>query len=126
MNQIINYPTSQSVPFKYNLPKHYKDDTLEAIEFTIQEDGVEVDLTGVTILMQFKKTAKSNTVFLQLEVGIGLTLTDPTNGLVTLDAFIPTLAVGTYIYDAQFTFPSGKVKSYFGGNLQIVQDVSRP
>lgn len=125
MDVTINYLNTQSTPVKYNFPKHYKGDTLDQINFTIQEDGTPVDLTGVQILTQFKVKAKDNTSVLQLSTASGLTLTDAANGIYSIDPFILDIKTGTYIYDAQFTFIDGRVKTYHCGNLPIVQDITR-
>lgn len=134
MDVQINYRANQTTPVVYNFSKHYKGDTLEDINFTIQEEDPNnlgtfnpVDLTDSTIIIQFKVTAKSNTAKLVLstEVGGGLIVTDAPNGIYQITGFVPELIAGTYLYDAQFTFIDGLVKTYHKGKIVVIQDVTR-
>lgn len=90
-------------------------------KFRIHVNGAPLDLTGASILVQFRK-APLKTVFLELRIGSGITVTDAPNGAFQFDTQVFDLAAGQYGYDVEITLASGKIVNYLYGSL-FVQDV---
>ena len=105
------------------LTTHKTGDTYDGAEFHMQLNGDPMDLTGVVIAMDVRRVHESSPA-LSLDTDAGLTITDAAGGVFEIDAFLVTLEPGTYEYDIQFTFPSGRVKTYVAGNWEITQDVT--
>lgn len=112
-----------------NLKDRIKNDTFSSVNFTIKDlgSGDPINLTGVDIHIQFRYRCKTGSVVKDIEVGTGITLTDPTNGIFTIDEFTPIVfEVGEYYYDAQITFTDGSIKTYVYGTFKVLQDVTTP
>ncbi|MBV1952571.1 MAG: hypothetical protein KUG64_10320 [Cycloclasticus sp.] len=112
-------------PFK----DRYKNDTFSSVNFTVKElvSGDPIDLTGTSIHVQFRYRCKTGSVVKDMEIGTGITLTDPTNGVFTIDEFTPIVfEVGEYYYDAQITFTDGSIKTYVWGTFKVLQDITTP
>lgn len=103
-----------------------KNDTFNEVRFTyLDGDGNPVDITDCEIRIQFRYRSKTGAIVKNIEVGSGITLTDPTNGIFTIDEFTPLdWEVDSYYYDVEVTFPSGRIKTYVWGILKVVQDVT--
>ena len=103
-----------------------KNDTFSAVEFTyLDAIGDPIDLTGTAIRIQFRYRSKTGAIVKDIEVGTGITLTDPTNGVFEIDEFTPVdWAVDTYYYDVEVTFITGKIKTYVWGMVKVIQDVT--
>jgi len=113
-------------PGIHNIPNHYKGDTFDATVFTIKEDGVVIDLTGVVIKMQFRIGSNVGVLYhtLASTKNGGITINDPTAGQFTIDEHINDWDAQIYFYDAQFTFASGIIRTYFKGQFSIDQDTT--
>jgi hypothetical protein len=111
-------------PATYTIPNHYKGDTFDSITFTIKEDSVAVDLTGVAIKIDFRKGSNTGTLKQSFNIGSGITLVDAVNGVFKLDSFINDYDADVYYYDAQITFASGVIRTYFKGTLTVNQDTA--
>jgi hypothetical protein len=105
-----------------------KNDTFDSVKFTIQDNlGAAIDLTGVTIDIDFRYRCKTGTVVKSFSTTLsaGITLTTPLSGIFHLDAYTPiTLEVGEYYYDAQITFTDGRIKTYVWGIFNVLQDIT--
>jgi archaellin len=115
------------IPAKYDFPTLYEGDTHDGLSITVTtttgSTTTPVDLTNVTIAMQVRDRDDLTVLALDLAVGTGITKTNPTDGVFTIDPFtVPT--AGTYVYDIEFTYASGAVKTYMGGRLTSVADVT--
>ena len=108
---------------KYNLPEAYKGDTYEAVQFTILENSAALDLTGSTIKIVFKKNKKQGTTVKTITNGSGITITDATGGVFSIDSFNLNWDEGNYYYDIQITNSSGVITTYIAGNINVIQDV---
>jgi len=109
----------------YNMPDQYKNDTFNGVQFTIQNSaGDAIDLTGATVATKFRKNSKTGTVVKSITSGSGITVSDPSNGILSYDAFILDWDYGTYYYDLEVTFASGVVKTYVYGTINVIQDVT--
>ena len=115
-------------PSIYNFNDRYKNDTSNEVKFTITKtiDTIvtPVDLTGVAIIMKLKKGVASTTSIKTFSVSSGITLTDATNGVFAVDAFIVDVDAFKYLYDIQITFTDGVVRTYLKGNFKVNQDIS--
>jgi len=119
------------VPAKYDFPTLYEGDTYDGLSITVTTtvDGTTspVDLTNVGIAMQVRGQDRGRDdytlLILDFSVGSGITKTDAAAGVFTVDPFtVPT--AGTYAYDIEFTYASGAVKTYMGGRLTSIADVT--
>ena len=107
------------------LENRIKNDTFRSVEFIIDVDGTPVDLTGVTIQIQFRFRCKTGSVVKDIATTSGITITDAVNGTFEIDEFTPVdWAVDTYYYDAQITFTDGSIKTYIQGTVKILQDTT--
>tara|TARA_R110000851_G_scaffold332337_1_gene508153 strand:- start:975 stop:1322 length:348 start_codon:yes stop_codon:yes gene_type:complete len=106
----------------FNFPDHYKGDTFDSITFTVKEDGVPVDLTGVAIKMDFRKNSYTGNLKESKTLGSGLTLVDAINGKFQLDKYINDWDSANYYYDAQITFSVLDIRTYFKGRSTVTQD----
>lgn len=109
----------------YDIRRHRKGDTFEALTFNYVVNGSPSDLTGAAILMDLRVTPQTAPA-LTLSVGSGITITDDTGGVFNIDKQIIDIAPAEYLYDIEITFASGDVKTWVSGNWTIFQDISRP
>lgn len=111
------------VPGIYNYPNQYKGDTLDAMTFQVtdKDTGLPIDLSGATFKCQFRQPFKGKQVK-EITGGSGITLTAPSIGKITIDAFIVTWDPGVYLYDIEATFVDGTVKTYIKGTINIISD----
>lgn len=112
---------------QYNFPDILKGDTFKARDVVIKNETTQtpIDLTDCEIRCEFRKNTKVGTVVKTLIVGTGITLSDPTNGILTIDNFDVDWDADFYYYDFQFTFPNDVVQTYFGGYMKVIQDVTQ-
>ena len=103
----------------------YAGDHMERVFILNLEDGTPIDLTGCSLLMQVKERKEDNRVWVTLTESDGLTIGGIDNNQIALYKRMP-LKCGKYYYDIQFTFPTGRVKTYIAGHLTVEGDVSRP
>jgi len=109
------------------LKDRLKNDTFRSVNFTVSDKttGDPIDLTGVSIRIQFRFRKKTGNVVKDMSIGSGITLTDATNGIFTIDKFTPiTFEVDTYFYDAEITFTNGDIKTYVQGTFKVIQDTT--
>lgn len=109
----------------YTFPDHVKGDTMEAISFTFVLNGLPLDLTGASIRMDVRTRMKKEQL-VRWDTGSlgGLTISDPTNGILLFDEKIVDIEAGKHIYDIEITLASGEVKSYLRGFFNVTQDVT--
>lgn len=114
-----------------NLPRHLKGDTFPTLDFLVGKvvvvDEVEteevIDLTGAEIRMQVRPKLNSEVVFLELEIGDGLTVF-PVQGRFQIDEQVIDIPVGTHYYDIEITLASGVKFTWFIGTWTITSDVT--
>lgn len=92
---------------------------------SIENETSAIDLTGVLIRCQFRRGLKTGELVKTITETDGIDIYDAVNGLFRIEDFIVDWDADIYYYDVQFTFPSGKVKTYFGGYVKILQDVTQ-
>jgi hypothetical protein len=108
-------------------PDIIKGDTFTGLKMTfydgVGEDKTPMDLTGVSIVIAFKKGAGQNAVFAFLTSDATITIPDPESGEVFLQPRLMEYPAMTYVFDVELTFLSGTVRTYFKGNWRVCQDV---
>jgi hypothetical protein len=101
--------------------QYRKGDTWEGREYIFP-----FDLTGCTIVCQFKVLSESNIVaFSYKSEDNTIIINDSVNGKITFQSRIMDYPVAIYNYDIQITFPSGRVSSYATDKMTIFTDVTR-
>ena len=110
---------------EYNFKKHKTGDTFNGVDFELLINGLPKDLTGATIKMQLKKDKNSPAVLtLSSTVPEQINITDALSGLFSIVNQVISVPEGNYIYDIQFTFADGTVKTYISGGWPIINDVT--
>jgi hypothetical protein len=95
-------------------------------QFSIKVNTVPLDLTGASILCQFRK-APLKPVILEWNIGSGITVPAPASGgLFNFDEQIITIPSGSYQYDVEITLASGKRVNYLYGTLTVRDIISIP
>lgn len=109
----------------YNIDIYRGDDLIK--NFTLNNvDEPGFDYTGTTILFQIKGSTEDSVAAVEDTP----TPTTSTLGEIVVPINIPgsvtaTLSPGEYVYDIQYTLPSGVVRTYVGGKVTVQADVSR-
>tara|TARA_R110000851_G_scaffold143538_1_gene282458 strand:- start:358 stop:711 length:354 start_codon:yes stop_codon:yes gene_type:complete len=113
-------------PTTYKINDQYKGDTFDGVTFTLKEgaDKTPINLTGATILSQFRVKEVTGIIQKSLSIGSGITVTDATGGVFKIDSFVLDWNTGTFFYDIQITFSDGSVRTYVKGTLNVNQDVT--
>ena len=99
------------------LPTAERGDTFSGYQFTLEVNGAAKDLTDAIIVLTLDKGFGSLST---VDSG-GLTITDATNGIFTIDEQIINFAARTHNYEITFTFSDGDVKTYIEGTWQITK-----
>lgn len=109
----------------YNFPTHIKGDTMESVSFTFNVNGLPLDLTGASIRMDVR-TKIDSVQLVRWDTGSlgGLTISDPSNGVLIFDTKVVDIEAGRHKYDIEITLASGEIKSYVSGIFNVVQDVT--
>jgi len=105
---------------------HIKGDTFEAVNFQMLVNSVALNLTGCTLRMQLRKEY-GGVIFLALTsvASAGITITNPSSGIFSINRQIINLDAFNYIYDIELIKADGTVKTYVSGNFVITNDVTR-
>jgi hypothetical protein len=108
-------------------PDIIKGDTFTGLKMTfydgVGEDKTPMDLTGVSIVIAFKKGAGQNAVFAFLTSDATITIPDPESGEVFLQPRLMDYPAMTYVFDVELTFLSGTVRTYLKDSWRVCQDV---
>ena len=109
------------------LNSHKRGDTFLGIsEIEVLINGVAVDITGASILMQLKKVAGSSDVAKEFSTDNALiTITDATAGKFAIESCIIDIIPFNYVYDIEVTLATGRVLTVVEGTWEILADVSR-
>ena len=113
-------------PTTYKINDQYKGDTFNGVTFTLKEgaDKTPIDLTGATILSQFRTKEVTGAIQQSFSIGSGITVGNATGGVFSFDAFVLDWNTGTFFYDIQITFTDGSVRTYVKGTLNVIQDIT--
>ena len=106
---------------KYNFKSIHRGDTLTAVSFTINTPDpiTPVDLTGASV----KITFKLKDLIIEKTIGNGVTISDPTSGVIVLDSF-EFDRHGKYDYDLEITYSNGDIATMVKGYINVIKDVS--
>lgn len=101
--------------------------TLERVITYTDPDGVIINLTSYTALMQVRSTAASATVILELSTGSGITINGAAGTLTLLvsAADMTALTPGSYVYDLEITSPGSVVTRLIEGKFAVKAEVTR-
>jgi len=99
-------------------------DTYNGALFTVQLNGAIVDLTDATILIQFRESYATQSL-LDLTVGNGVTITNPTGGTFRIDPRVFTMRPGVFKFEIRLTLSTGVIKTWIGGTANIIEDIAR-
>ena len=102
-----------------------KGDTWNGLGFEIknQETNAPLDLTGCTIVIQFKKEKNQSRISFEFKEET-IDLYEPTNGKFRMKPRIMNYDSGIYYFDAQVTFPNGTIKTICSNRINILQDIT--
>jgi len=106
---------------------HTKGDTFSEVAFEVKKNGTAVNLTGAVIKMQLRKDYNDVNPALSLTsvLADGITITNATSGQFKINEQRIDIEVYNYVYDIQFSFASGEVKTYVKGGFNITPEVTR-
>jgi len=107
----------------YNFKTQTAGDTFNGLSFTATLNDVAIDLNTVSGIKLTFKTENGETTTATYTVGSGITVDDASAGQFSLDSFT-VFAEGTYIYDLEFTYSSGVVKTYMKGIMKVLKQIS--
>ena len=96
-------------------------DCLKGDSFGAKTVNISIDITNIGLRCQFRKSSKTGDLMKEATIS-----KVTANQFIIGDFIVDWEADLTYYYDVQFTYPSGKVKTYFGGSFKVVQDVTQP
>lgn len=110
----------------YNFKKHYKGDTWQGATLTLTNETTEqpINLTGVTIKMQFRKGGKTGSVEKTIDTTDGIVISDAINGVIVIEPFVMDFEDDIYYHDIQLTYPNGYIKTYIRGIQEMEQDIT--
>ncbi len=105
---------------KYDFPEHKRGTTFESQTFSLGT----IDLTGASILMQFKSSHSSKMIYEFKTIDNSIIITAPLTGTFELQKRILDFPKGAYFYDCLITFLDGEKKVYFEGTQVITDRIS--
>jgi hypothetical protein len=114
-------------PAVYNIKNHTTGDTWKGLSMQLLDANENpIDITDCNIKCQFRQRKNEANHWLTLSTETeGIEITDAENGTFAFKEQVINLPAKTYVYDVQFTFPDGKVKTYVEGTWTILADVTR-
>jgi hypothetical protein len=107
-------------PATYNFPAHKRGTTFDAQKLVLNG----VNLTGATIIMQFKELNNSKVIYEFKTVDGSILLTNPAVGEFELQERILDVPKCTYYYDCLIILASEEKKVYFEGSQIITNRIS--
>ena len=109
----------------YNIPNQVDGDSFEFMQFNLVDaNDNPIDLTGVTVKIQFRKEAYNGKLVKEIDTTSGINWIDQTLGQFKIDSFIIDWGDGKYYYDIQYTYPTGEVKTYVYGYVNVLKQVT--
>ena len=111
---------------------HKRGDTWGGVEFTLTElqpdliTYLPINLTGCSVLMQFRKSHNSIIVMEFSTANGTITISNPLNGVIKVKGRNIDISAGdTLMYDVQVTYSNGVIETLFEDTWTINNDVSR-
>lgn len=109
-----------------DIAAHIRGATWPGLVVTFEIDDVAQDITGAAILMQLRATPDAAAAALEFSTAAGdITLSDPTNGVFTVEPAVVDIAPATYSWDFRVTLASGAVYYSPVAEWEICANVSR-
>lgn len=116
-------------PGAYDLQTYQGDTARWIMTFRDNVDGVSgdpIDLTGYVGKAQIRATPEDTTVVVELTVTLSNQTTNPGEITVTGPAAqTANLILEEYVWDLQFTMPSGDVQTFLAGKVNNTLQVTR-
>jgi hypothetical protein len=104
---------------------HKRGDTWDGISFLYKENDLPINLTGATVLAQFKTNPLGKAAF-EFKTSDGtVTIPNPLTGELFLIPRIMNYEASTYQFDVQIVFLDGTINTDVDGLFRITQDISR-
>lgn len=116
---------------KYTFKLQKAGDTFNGLKLTCtrtsEGNTTPINLENVVLKMQIRRAKDCPIIFeLSSENNGGITIEDAAAGIFRIDAFkVPNVDSFKYVYDIEFNFPNGVVKTYIEGYFPIESDVTR-
>lgn len=107
----------------YRIPDHVKGDTFNGVQFTVTINDAVPTSPLVSVRMKLRVTPNSDAA-LTLASGEGITITDATNWIFSIDSQVIDVVAQTYQYDIETTDAGGNVKSYIYGQWKILDEIT--
>lgn len=111
---------------------HKRGDTWGGVEFTLTElqpdliTYLPINLTGCSVLMQFRKSHNSAIVMEFSTTDATITIPNPLNGKIKVIGRDINLSAGDiFMYDVQLTYANGVIETLFEDTWLINNDISR-
>ena len=114
-------------PFEYNLTIYKGQDLEEEFTYKAGEPAVPVNLTGYSARMQIKKSYASAAVATLTTENGGIVLGGATGkvGLYLGNAATSALAITAGVYDLELVAPSGRVRRFMMGEVEVSPEVTK-
>lgn len=115
-------------PSNYNFTDQYFGDTFDGVTFELKYLNTEepIDLTGCTINMEFRYGKDGALLQRRLSTQTGeIIIEDEVNGIVKMNNFMVDWPPRVYIYDMEFVYPNGEVKTYLKGSMKVYPDITQ-
>jgi hypothetical protein len=105
-----------------------KGDTWNGFNTTITKNASALDLTGAVIRMQLKKDVGIPCYVLEFSslstTSNVITITEPLEGMFTVEPEIIDINPKVYVYDTQVTLSDNTVITILHGTFEVVQDIT--
>jgi len=110
----------------YTIPNHRTGDTWKGIKnITIFRRGSALDLTDAVARMQVRHQTDSPHLIEFSSQNGTIIFTDAENGVLQIPQVLVDIPVGNYLWDLQITLSSGEVKTFIGGEWNIIPDITK-
>jgi hypothetical protein len=110
----------------YTIPKHRTGDTWKGIKnITIFRMGSALNLLSAVAKMQVRNQTDAPHLIEFSSKNGTIVFTDAENGVLMIPEVLVDIPVGNYLWDLQITLSSGEVKTFIGGNWNIIPDITK-
>jgi hypothetical protein len=114
-------------PATYNIQALVSDNTFEQLAMQLTDGTNPINITGCTIKFTVKPTKDSTNFIFQKTTasGGGVSITNAAQGRFLIEQINEfEYPEGEYLYDIQFTFTTGKVKTYLQGTITVLYSIT--
>jgi hypothetical protein len=111
-------------PATFNFDPVTSGNTLLATSFELAlDEDTPIDLSDAEIKAQFRSDTHTGRLRKTISIGSGITLTDPENGIFTVDQMDIEWPAGSYVFDILIKIDDVKT-TYISGKLQVLPNVT--